>query len=842
MSEARRLFLLILIMVIVSATVAGVAINRLYEASFEQQRMRLIESAHSQAKLIETIARFNIQHQKRIHPDNNIYEAFTLAEIIEAHSKYEGFGMTGEFTLARREKDMIIFLLSHRHYDLDQTKPVPFNSKLAEPMRQALSGKSGTLVGLDYRGKMVLAAYEPVGALDLGIVAKIDLKEIRAPFIKASFIAGGLAFVAVCIGAVIFLLITTPIIRKMKESEAKHRAFFQEALDAIFIADAKTRMIVDANKAAQNLLGRSLNEIKQMKQSDVVSAKDAKIGKRRFDKVIEKGHLGPQEYIIISKDGRRTPVESQSNVIALKGHKLVTAFFRDITDRKQAEKELQRSRIEWGETFDVMSDWVSLIDTDTHTIIRSNRAGEKLLGVPVSEIIGKTCCNFVHGSETPAPDCPLQKMLKTGNRESKEFEMPERNLWVYVTADPVRNENGDIINAVYVVRDISQQKQLEMNLLQAQKMEAIGTLAGGIAHDFNNILSAIIGHSELFLYNAPKDSSMVESIQEVLKAGHRAKDLVEQILTFSRHEEAERKPVRITPIVNDALKLLRASLPATIEIQQREKVGLDIVSSDPTRIHQVIMNLCTNAGYAMKQNGGVLKVNLENVDLKLSLTDLYLNITPGIYLKISISDTGPGISPEVLDRIFEPYFTTKEKGEGTGLGLAVAYGIVESYGGTITVQSVEGKGTTFDIYLPIEEEQETSKEELKESIPTGTERILFIDDEDAIVGIVKRMLNRLGYDVIAKTSSKEALELFHAEPSRFDLVITDMTMPGMTGDKVAQEVMKVDSKVPIILCTGYSDQISEEKAKKMGIKEFIMKPFVMKNLAKIVRDVLDGKG
>jgi PAS domain S-box-containing protein len=733
-------------------------------------------------------------------------------------------------------------LYSHRHDSSGKLKPIPFDSKLAAPMRMALSGISGNIVGLDYRGEIVLAAYEPVAALNLGIVAKIDLSEIRAPFVRASLISGGLALIAIFLGSVIFLIITTPIIRKLQESEAKHRDFFQEAQDAILVADGKTGLIVDANRKAQMIWGKSLQEITQIHASELFSAEDAEKGEQRFKEVLEKGRLGSQQYSVVSTNGRRTSVEAKSNVVEFRGQKLIIAFFRDITDRKRAEEELRHSRMEWGETFGAMSDWVSLIDANTHKILRSNLAGEKMLGLSVTDIIGKTCCKIVHGSDTSVPGCPLQKMLKSGVRENMELEMPEKNIWLHVTVDPLKNEEGKIISAVHVVRDISERKGLEKHLLLAQKMEAIGTLAGGIAHDFNNILSAIIGYSELVLYSASKETPMYENVKEVLKAGHRAKDLVKQILTFSRQDESERKPIQVSPIVSDALKLLRASLPTTIEILQNEKVGVDTVSANPSQIHQIIMNLCTNAGYAMRENGGVLEVNLENVELDSSFTDLYPNIEPGSYLKIRTSDTGSGIPSQVLGRVFEPYFTTKEKGEGTGLGLAVAYGIVESYGGTITVLSVPGEGTTFDIYLPVTHEEQKQVEEIEGPMPTGTENILFVDDEEAIGRIAERMLGNLGYTVVVKTSSMQALGLFKTEPHRFDLVITDMTMSDMTGDKFAKEMMKIRSDIPVILCTGYSEHISEDKAKAMGIKAFIMKPFVMRDLAKIIRKVMDEKG
>jgi CheY-like chemotaxis protein/two-component sensor histidine kinase len=323
---------------------------------------------------------------------------------------------------------------------------------------------------------------------------------------------------------------------------------------------------------------------------------------------------------------------------------------------------------------------------------------------------------------------------------------------------------------------------------------------------------------------------------------------VKQILAFSRQAEEEKKPVQIGPIVKEALKLLRASLPTTIEFHQNIKPDLDNVLADPTQIHQVLMNLCTNASHAMREEGGILDVSLQNVSIVerglhiVESEKSEIGLDPGQYLRLTVSDTGHGMTPEVLERIFDPYFTTKEKGEGTGLGLAVVHGIVKSYGGIITVQSDMGKGTTFHVYLPrIKREVTAGPESRLGEIPTGNERILFIDDDPGLVDISKQMLEHLGYKLVTRTSSIEALKLFRAQPDKFDLVITDMTMPNMTGDKLAKELMEIRPDIPIILCTGYSERITEEKAKAMGIRAFTMKPLVIRDFANTIRKVLDQK-
>jgi nitrogen-specific signal transduction histidine kinase/ActR/RegA family two-component response regulator len=386
--------------------------------------------------------------------------------------------------------------------------------------------------------------------------------------------------------------------------------------------------------------------------------------------------------------------------------------------------------------------------------------------------------------------------------------------------------------------DVTQKWQLEKRLAQAQKMEAIGTLAGGIAHDFNNILSAIMGYTELTLIDIPQESAVRKNLKQVLKAGGRAKDLVQQILTYSRQREREMQPVKINLIVNEALKLLRASLPSTIRIKNNITSNLAVMS-DPTNIHQVIMNLCTNAGHAMQENGGLLDVRLTDVDIDAEFAKHHPGMSPGKFVRLTVSDTGHGMSPEVIERIFDPFFSTKNKREGTGMGLSVVHGIVKSHGGTLTVDSTPGKGSVFKTFFPAIESEWVPDNEHADLMVTGTESILFVDDEAFQADIAKQMLSRLGYRLTTCTSSVEALELFLQSPEKFDLVITDMTMPYMTGDLLAKELISIRPDIPIIVCTGYSDRIDADIANEIGIRELVMKPVVMKDIAHCIRRVLD---
>jgi nitrogen-specific signal transduction histidine kinase/ActR/RegA family two-component response regulator len=388
--------------------------------------------------------------------------------------------------------------------------------------------------------------------------------------------------------------------------------------------------------------------------------------------------------------------------------------------------------------------------------------------------------------------------------------------------------------------DVTEKWKLEKRLAQAQKMEAIGTLAGGIAHDFNNILSAIIGYTELSLMDTPKDDPMQNNFKQVLKASGRAKELVRQILTFSRRRENDLQPIKVNLIVNEAIKLLRASLPSTIQIRHKIESNLTVLS-DTTSIHQILMNLCTNSSYAMQENGGILEVRLLDVDLDSKFTGQHPGVKPGKFIKLTVSDTGCGMSPEVSGRIFDPFFTTKKVGQGTGMGLSVVHGIVKSHGGAITVESLPGEGTTFSLFLPASEAVSITPEDSAQLMVTGTEHILFVDDEDFQADIAKRLLVRLGYRVTTTTDSLEALGLFRQTPDKFDLVITDMTMPAMTGDVLAAKIISIRPDIPVIVCTGYSERINKEIIKKIGIRELAMKPLVMKDIAEMIRRVLGAK-
>ena len=408
------------------------------------------------------------------------------------------------------------------------------------------------------------------------------------------------------------------------------------------------------------------------------------------------------------------------------------------------------------------------------------------------------------------------------------------------SASPIRNAKGEITGTVIVFRDITEEKRLEETLRQSQKMESIGTLAGGIAHDFNNILFAIMGYTDLAMLELKDNNRIFPYLEGISKASHRAKDLVQQILAFSRQGKQEFKPTAISSVVKEAVKLIRASLPSTIDIELKISTKAEIYA-DATQIYQIIYNLCTNAAQAIQDDKGLIKISL--IDIEAELSPAYAQLNHGKYVKLSVTDSGHGISTEIKDKIFDPYFSTKQLNKGTGLGLSVVHGIIANHNGAISVLSTPGEGTTFDVYFPATETKDDRIISFKSFQPleTGHEKILLVDDENQIIQMERQMLEKLGYNVTAATNSNTAFEIFAASPYRFDLVITDMSMPIMNGYELCKKIRRIRPEIPIILCSGYSNYLSDEKIQKIGINAFVSKPLTMIDLSNITRKILDQK-
>lgn len=468
---------------------------------------------------------------------------------------------------------------------------------------------------------------------------------------------------------------------------------------------------------------------------------------------------------------------------------------------------------------------------------------------------------IIYGIERSSPYLPLDRveacipeskrvnqalidLIQNNKKYDIEFEVHReidgKVILIHSVAELVCEDEVPI-KVMGVIHDITERRNFELRLQNAHKMESIGTLSGGIAHDFNNLLFPIVGCTQMLMADIPEDSPLRDNLNTIFEGALRAKELVKQILVFSRQGSTEVKVMKMQPVINEALKLIRSTIPTPIEITQYISDDCGPIKADPTQIHQVVMNLATNAYHAMEDTNGKLTVNLKQIELdNQDLPDTTME--PGPYACLTVTDTGSGISEEVMGKIFDPYFTTKEQGKGTGMGLSVIHGIVKSAKGSIQVHSEPGRGTDFHVYLPVvKSSYKQQKAQIIEPFELGSEQILLVDDDDAIASMEMQMLERLGYSVVSRTSSVEALEAFRANPNKFDLVITDMAMPKMSGDKLASELTKIRSDIPIVLCTGFSETIPEERAKSIGIKGFLMKPIVMKDLSYMIREVLTNK-
>ncbi|MFO7558211.1 MAG: PAS domain S-box protein [Desulfobacterales bacterium] len=671
----------------------------------------------------------------------------------------------------------------------------------------------------------------------------------------------------------------------LRESEVRYRNIIEVSPAGIIVhSDGK---LVFTNKAGSDLMGAgSPAEIIGMPIKEILHPDNWNSARERLQRMLAgEKILHPVEERLVRLDGKTVDVFVTDTKLTYEGRPAVQVVIQDITEKKKIERELRV----WNEITQIFltSSDDTVYDKVLALILDSTRSKYGMFGFINKE--GAWVCPSLTSDVWEQCRIPDKKnifpheqwgglwgkaMVERKSQYSKKtFSLPEGHITIdNALAVPIIYRNSLIGNflvgqsekgyeendiklleaiATYIApilsarlaRDMEERdrKKVEDRLRRAQKMEAIGTLAGGIAHDFNNILSAIIGFTQLAMNQIPADSPVLEDLKEVLTGAERARNLVKQILAFSRQQEEEISLIQVAPVLKETINLLRSTLPTSIEIRQKIEPEVGSILADPTQIHQVIMNLCTNAGYAMREQGGTLELRLTQQEVDDDSADKPTGLRPGEYIRLSVSDTGQGIAPEVLNKVFDPYFTTKSRGEGTGLGLSMVHGIVETYGGVVSVYSELKKGTIFHVYLPvIQEDIKSETFKLKQS-PGGDERILFVDDETPIVKAGKRILEELGYRVETKTSPTEALELFRTHPDQFDLVITDMTMPGMTGDRLSQEVMNIRPDIPVILCTGFSEKITKKNAKDFaGVKAFLMKPFSKDELAFAIRKVIGG--
>ncbi len=624
----------------------------------------------------------------------------------------------------------------------------------------------------------------------------------------------------------------------LKQNESTLQSIFKAAPTGIGMVC--NRMITQVNERLCDMIGYTPEELVNQ-NARILYPTDADyeyVGQEKYAQISAKG-TGTVETRWQHKNGEILDVLLSSTPLNIKDWSAgVTFTALDITERKKTEKALRVSHEMFLTVLNGIDATIYVADMDTFEILFMNKYMQESFG---KDFTGQVCWQAFRGGDEPCELCSNDKLLDAHGKPAGVYVWQDRNpitnKW-YINYDrAIEWVDGRMVR-IQIATDISEMKRLESQLLQSQKLEAIGNLAGGIAHDFNNILSAVIGYAELSMADVAHGSAIEKNLKEILRAGVRAKDLVKHILTFARRADEELKPVKVSSVVIEVLKLLRSTLPTSIAISSQVDSN-SLVMADPTQIHQIFMNLCTNAAHAMDVNGGTLTVSVSDVALTGKEHEPALDLVPGPYLKLMIADTGVGIPQTHMDSIFEPYFTTKSQGEGTGLGLSVVHGIVKRYDGEILVDSKAGQGSVFTIYLPVTGSTSDDEPHLSLSLTAGHERVLFVDDELPICEIGEQVLTRLGYQVTARTSSVEALALFQAKPDEFDIVITDMTMPNLTGDKLAAALIQIRPDIPIVLCTGYSRIISEEKAAAIGIKAFAMKPLTIEDLSKTIRKVLD---
>ena len=625
----------------------------------------------------------------------------------------------------------------------------------------------------------------------------------------------------------------------VRESEERLRRAIMHAPIPVLLYREDGRVLM-VNEVLTELTGYRQEDIPTIDEWTRKGFRDMKDQVKKFisDLYTREGRtLGNERTIYTATGEKRTwtfssaPLGKQPD-----GKKVVITMAMDVTDRNrvQAERERLAAIVEQAGEGILVLDPDGVVRYANPAFLRfTGKSGEALSGEPLLNVFGGGFggTDFTEITET------LNRGLNWNGRMTFRGE-EGKEIIAEVMAFPLAN-GRNIEGHSLMFRDITQELHMERQLRQVQKLEAIGTLAGGIAHDFNNMLTAILGYSELMLEEAPEDSPFRDEINEVLRAGQRARELVRQILSFSRQEEQIKEPVQISSIVKETCKFLHASLPSTIQIRPAVFRDSDMVLADPSQLHQMIMNLCTNAAHAMTEKGGILEIGLDAKEIGLEESASFLDVYPGSYLRLTVKDTGCGISPSIIERIFDPFFSTKTQGEGTGLGLSIVHGIVKNHGGHISVSSELEKGTLFEILLPRIEPAPTCESGEAKRMSGGKERIMVVDDEEMLAAMTQRMLQRLGYQVESHTRSREALKAFTADPHRYHLIITDKTMPELTGENMAREMVSLRPDIPIILCTGYNDLPADNLADR-GIRVVLKKPLEMKELVGTIREILDG--
>lgn len=624
------------------------------------------------------------------------------------------------------------------------------------------------------------------------------------------------------------------------EIEKIYKNLLDRSQDCIYLHDLEGNFL-DANPAALELLGVTRDNLEKVNFGSLLDEKQIQKAMESLHNILEKGVDSEiREYELISKTGQSIYLETKG-VLVYKEDKPYAIFgiARDVTHRIQTEAALRKSEEKYRFLIENATDGIIIIQDDVIKFVNSRIVD--MTGFSKEAFINGHYVDFIITHNREAVINQFRELVKSRKRIKtiafKSWHKNQKEL--IVQAKLVEIEWEERPASLVFLRDITAEKQYEARVMQTQKMEAIGTLSGGIAHDFNNILGAIVLNAEMALDDVKSNSDVAYSIQQILKSSQRAKKLVDQILTFSREAITEKKPIQFGIIIKETLKMLRSVIPTTIDITQYIPTDIGMVMADPAQLQQMVVNLINNAVDAMKESGGNLEITLDQVYVEEIPPGF--DAEPGDYIQLKIKDTGKGILPKNLKRIFDPFFTTRKSENRTGLGLSVVHGIVSVNNGFISVENVKGKGTVFTVCFPRVEEMEKPMEKKKKGQAAASGKILFVDDEPALIDAGNRMLQRLGHEVVTAESGMAALELFQADPETFDLVITDTTMPNMTGIELSKEILAIRPDIPIIVCTGFSELISSEKALEIGIQDYIMKPFVRQEISDAIQKALGKK-
>ena len=627
---------------------------------------------------------------------------------------------------------------------------------------------------------------------------------------------------------------------ELEESRDRYLDLYDFAPVGYFTVSEKG-MILEANLTAATLLGVARSTLVGMAFSGFIAEEDKDLFYFHRRKLLESRDRERYELKFVKKDGREFYAGLECVYVEkpeqeLKGFRISLI---DIDEKKKAEMALAES--EWQKALILNSTTARIFFVDKGLTVKwANRVARELVGLSATELVGRSCYEILQQRDTPCEGCPALSAIETEEPSEGEVTDPNGICW-HLRAYPAFGENGELLGISEVAHDITKQKNLEAQLQQSHKMEAMGSLVGGIAHDFNNILAVILGNAELAAEDVPPLNPASVCLKAIRIAAIRAKEMVQQLLAFSRKSGQMNNPLDMAPIIRDSVKMLRSAIPTSVVFKEHIAEDPCVVLVDAAQINQIMMNLVTNAAHAMPEEKGLVEMTLENRFFRKETPCFNWVLPPGYYVRLSVRDTGEGMDPSLMNRIFDPYFTTKEVGKGTGMGLSVVHGIVKRHGGGIRVENEPGKGTRFEVYFPAVKKPIMEEKEPAGDMSGGSESILFVDDDAAIVNVNHKRLERLGYRVNSTRKPEEALKWFKADPEGFDLVITDMTMPGITGDRLAQEILKIRPHMPIILCTGYSERISAKETAALGVRKYLEKPITAGEMASAIREVLEER-